>query len=62
MIINGDLTKVVKFNLLIYCTKPLKVIIVPLYTESFLCSLNTVTAQNHDNNFSDFPEVCIFKR
>ena len=40
--------------------KPVKVTVVPLYTESFLCSLNTVIAQNHDNNFSNFPEVLIF--
>ena len=40
--------------------KPVKVTVVPLYTESFLCSLKTVNAQNHDNSFSDFPEVLIF--
>ena len=44
-------------------TKPVKVTVVSLCAESFpkrfLCFLNTVTAQNHDNDFSDFPELRI---
>ena len=71
MINNGDLTKVEpclfirkKIRVaLLNGTKPVKVTVVSLCAESFpkrfLCFLNTVTAQNHDNDFSDFPELRI---
>ena len=68
MIINGDMTKVVKFTLLIYFKNSKSAIIEWHKTSksdcssfvywNFFCVLWTVTAQTHDN-FSDFPEVRI---
>ena len=57
--VNNDEVRVTFLN----GTKPVKVTVVPMCTESFSQSffgfLNIVTAQNYNNDFSNFPEVRI---